>query len=167
MQKTAIQNPTRSRTGGVSITTTTEKVLSGALIATIIIASVVIFVVIRKIPSVGRIRAINCAVYADAACTIEVTEIDWGTLSPGDLAGLTVYIKSIGNENFTMTIHSEQWVPVYADTYLTLDWNYTGVLIEPNDVVPTLITLYVDPTIAGVDTFSFLIVITAEAVPTE
>jgi hypothetical protein len=37
----------------------------------------------RAIPSLGMVVAVNVGVYSDAACTLNLTPIDWGSVYPG------------------------------------------------------------------------------------
>lgn len=152
--------------------TTREKVLAVALIATIITAAVfVALVVTRRIPSVGKIRTIGVDVYTDPDCTVHLEFIDWGWMNPGDLAGITCYVRNSKNVNFTLTIESGNWTPEAVEPYFTIDWNYTGEIMYPEDMLCTQITLYLSPTViemASVPTnFGFDILITATEYPNE
>lgn len=144
--------------------TVKEKVMAITLIATVIIAAGLILMSTWRISSSGRIKAIGVGVYTNLACTSECHSINWGELKPGDLAGSNVYIKNIRNTNFTLTMNTTAWEPIIAETYLTFDWNYSGVVLEPDQVIAVQMTLYVNPSIGDVDTFSFDINITAKEV---
>lgn len=144
--------------------TTQRNLAVVALIATIIIAATVVFIVTIRIHSAGRIKAVGCEVFADPGTTIVLTEIDWGLMSPGDLSGVMSYIKNTRNTPFNLTLTTENWSPTNAANYLTLEWNYTGQVLQPGDVLAVQITLFVDPLIQDVDVFSFYIVVTATEV---
>lgn len=133
-----------------------------ALVVTIIVAVIaVVLTATYRIHNVGTVKAIGVAVFWDLGCTVPVETIDWELISPGDLKGTTVYIKSTKNVNFTMTINATDWNPPEADQYFTIDWNYTGQVLYPTDVVTTQITLYLDPNVADITNFSFDILIVA------
>lgn len=134
------------------------------LVATILIAGTLILMTDWRIHSSGRIKAIGVGVYTDIDCTEECVAIDWGTLNPGDLAGSDVYIKNTKNTNFTLVMNTTDWIPEIAEGYLTFDWNYSGVVLEPEDVIAVQLTLFVSPSIEDVDTFSFDINIVAKEV---
>jgi hypothetical protein len=144
--------------------TRNEGILTAALVATIIVASVAILAVTYKIPNVGHIKAVGLGVFWDLNATNQCTAIDWDGLKPGDLAGVTVYIKNVKNTPITLSFNTADWSPQNASQYLTLSWNYSTAIIQPAQVVPTQITLLVSPQIQNVDTFSFSIVITATEV---
>lgn len=138
-----------------------------ALVVTIAVAVIaVVLITTYRIRNVGTVKAIGVAVFWDLSCTVPVTVIDWELISPGDLKGTTVYIKSTKNVNFTMTINATNWNPPEAGQYFIVDWNYTGEVLHPTDVIATLITLYLDPTVTEITTFSFDTIIEAtEALP--
>ncbi|MCK4481612.1 hypothetical protein KAU55_00185 [Candidatus Bathyarchaeota archaeon] len=135
-----------------------EKTLAVTLAVTLILvaATAVLMMASYRIPSVGKIRAIGVEVYSDANCTVPLEFVDWGMLDPGDLAGFTCYIRNSRNVNFTLTIAAFNWTPPEAGDYLFLDWNYSGVVLEPLDVLPVQVTLMVSPDIgdSGVTSFS-------------
>lgn len=137
-----------------------EKVLAAALVAVIIVSAVAL-IAKRRIPSAGKIRAIGVDVYSDAQCTVLCEFVNWGMLDPGDLAGVTVYVKNSKNVEFNLTLTSENWSPPEAADYLTLSWNYTDAILQPGDILAVLITLMVDPNTTEITEFSFDMVITA------
>lgn len=132
-----------------------------AVIAVITLVAVVLYSQIR-VHNVGKIKGIGVRIYWNAECTDEVTEINWGELRPGEMAGVNLYVKNVKNTNATLSYETEAWNPQDAGQYLTFDWNYTdGTVLEPGQVILVQFTLSVDPTIEGVEEFSFDIVITA------
>jgi hypothetical protein len=132
-----------------------------ALAAVIIVASVTILSITYKISNVGKIKAVGIAVFWDLNASNSCTSIDWGLLKPGDLAGVTVYIKNVKNSNVTLSLNVTNWSPQNASAYLTLSWNYSNTILQPAQIIPTQITLLVSPQIQNIDTFSFDINITA------
>jgi hypothetical protein len=141
--------------------TKNEKILTVALIATILIASAVILSFAWRISNTGKIKAVGVGVYWDLACTKECRSIDWGMLGPGDLAGSNLYVKNTKNTNATLGIKAGNFTPAVAQQYLTLAWNYTGIVIRPEQVLRVQITLYVSQNVTGFTDFSFDITITA------
>ena len=135
-----------------------------ALAATIIIATVTVLVFTYRISNVGRIKAVGVGVYWDLNATNPCSSIDWGSLRPGDLAGVTVYVKNVKNTNVTLSLNVTDWSPQNASQYLTLSWNYSGAMIQPAQVIAIQMALLVSPQTQNIDTFSFNIVITATEV---
>lgn len=137
-----------------------------AAVAAVVILGAALIVVSVRIRSVGLIKAVGVQVFWDLRCTSEVTEIDWGQRGPGDLAGVTLYIKNTKNTPVNLTLSTDTWEPAEAELYLVLDWNYTeGEILQPGDVHSVQLTLMVDPAVKNVDLFSFYIVITAHEQP--
>ncbi len=70
--------------------TVNEKLLAGILVATVVILGSVVAVLMtsRPVSSTGKIKSINCEIDADANRTIKLLQVDWGILSPGDVAAV-------------------------------------------------------------------------------
>lgn len=109
--------------------------------------------------SSGSIKAINVGVYNDLACTQEIASLDWGTPEPGDVVNKIVYVKNNGNADMDLSLTVNNWTPVGASIYLTVDWNRQGYVLSEDQVVEATITLDVSSSITGIDNFSFEIVI--------
>jgi len=144
--------------------TSKEKILAIALVATIIVATVIIYQMNVVIHTTGKIKAIGVAVYNDPAGTSPCTSIDWGILGPGDLAGVTVYIKNVKNTNATLSLSTNNTSPPEFSNYMTLSWNYSGAVLTPAQQVCVQITLLIAPNITNIEAFSFDIIITATEV---
>ena len=118
----------------------------------------------RNVPSRGRIKKFGLEVWWDAAATTVVESIDWGTLEPGQSVTRTVFIENIGNSPMTLS-HSEQdFLPPEAAAYITLNWNYDGLPLAKNDIIPVDIIISIDATISGVDVFDFWITLTGDEI---
>lgn len=145
--------------------TTREKILfatSCVALVTCLVSAYIILTLTVRIPSVGRIKAIGVEVFWDSNATQTVEYVDWGTIAPGDLVGVTLYFRNTKNTNFTMILNSSAWEPINASQYLTLDWNYTGQIIQPEQTVPVQLTLYASLQIKDITVFSFDININAD-----
>jgi len=135
--------------------TNREKILLATTIATIVIATVIVLSVLIRVHNVGRIKAVGVKFFWDRECTNEATEIDWGTLTPGNTYGVTLFCKNIKNTPVTLNLTTNNWNPPNASQYLYADWNYTGSVIQPGEVIPIQFQLTVSIDITGVDAFSF------------
>jgi len=137
------------------------------LMLTILLFSVTVLAVLyssRYIVNKGNIKTIGINVYWDAECTNKMTEINWGILDPGWIGNVTGYLKNEGNYPVVLSVHTENWNPVGASSYISISWDYNNQTIEPNQIVPVVFTLSVSETIQGIESFSFDIVITATSV---
>ena len=131
-----------------------------AILAMFVVVAFALQTYMRQIPSTGTISAVGVNVFSDAACTQNVTSINWGLLAPGSLTNYQAYIKSASNVPITLTLGTDSWNPVNASTYITLSWSYAGTQLQPNASLPVTLTLTVSPSVSGFTSFSFNIDIT-------
>ena len=96
-------------------------------IAALAIAGIIITVAVAAalsssvtIPLDGTINTVNVEAYSDSACTIPVTTLDAGSMSPGGTVTRTIYIKNSGSIPVTLTMATSGWSPASASSYLTL-----------------------------------------------
>lgn len=145
--------------------TDTEKFLAGALIAVIITAVIIVtLIAFHNISNVGKISAVGFDIFQDAACTMNLTIIDWGTLHPGEMAAAIMFARNSGNVNVTLGYNVTGWTPVTFPIYFILAWNYTGYILHPFEVSAIMWTLTVSPAITNITDFSFNINCTAKEV---
>jgi len=116
--------------------------------------------VFYRIPTGAQMLSVGVGVFWDVTCTAPVTQIDWGALAPGETANVTVYVKNTGNGPISGSISTDSWVPEGAGQYFDLTWNFGVAVLEPGRVRKTSIFLYVHPDITGINSFSFVIIIT-------
>ncbi|MCW4015794.1 MAG: hypothetical protein NWF06_05440 [Candidatus Bathyarchaeota archaeon] len=98
-------------------------------------------------------------VYLDSECGTQLDSMSWGTLQPGGSQTTTCYIKNEGSSATTLSLETDGWSPTSAETYLNLNWDYSGDPINPNEMVQVTLTLSVDSSIEGISSFSFDITI--------
>jgi hypothetical protein len=137
-------------------------VLASALLA-LTISTLGALVTTRTVSNTGNIITASNAqlgTYSDSGCTIEISSIQWGDLSPGDTATSTMYVRNEGNVAITLSIQAANWNPTSAEGYLTLGWNRDGYVLQPNQTIEALLTLTVSSNINGITNFSFDIIIT-------
>ena len=114
---------------------------------------------VLPIETTGSVVTINVNVYWEVGCVNKVSSIDWQSLGPGDSRIVTVYVKNTGHVPMTLELSTDDWSPQSAEPYIALYWDYTGVTLQPGDVVQVRLTLMVSPNINGVTNFSFDILI--------
>jgi len=124
-----------------------------------LLVGAVIGVSLVRIRNVGTIRAIGVQVFADEELSSVLDEIAWGTLDPGESRNFDCWVKNTGNAAQTLTLLTENWVPAVAQSSISLSWSYNNEVIQPGAAVPVTFTLSVDPGIAGVNSFSFDIIV--------
>ena len=122
------------------------------ILAVIALNSIVLY-------NTGNVKAIDIEVYWDSDCTNEVSLIDWGIIEPETTENVTVYILNTGNSNVMLSMNTTNWSPSSASNYITLSWDYEGQSIGLGQVVQTTLTLSMSPSIQGITSFSFDIVV--------
>jgi len=117
--------------------------------------------VVNTIPSAGTVKGIGVGIYWNSECTNRTSSIYWGLLEPGSNKTLTVYIRNEGNSRVTLSKVTQNWSPLTASDYITLDWDYAGQALSVNQVLQTKLTLVVSSSISGITSFSFDTIIAA------
>jgi hypothetical protein len=128
---------------------------------------VFVVAVIFVLMFVGVVRADGLAfsVYADQACTVAVSSVDWGSLAPGQTVTKDVYVRNEGSGSFSSFSASISGVsPSAAADWLQLSVAAApGVLpLGPGEVAELTLTLTVSRS-AEACGFSFNIVLTGFA----
>ena len=116
-----------------------------------------------SISNAGSVKTVGVGVYWDASLTNKVASIDWGLLEPGSNMNKTVYIRNEGNAAAVLSITTSNWSPSNAASYLSLNWDYQGQIINVNEVVQVKLTLSALSSINGITSFSFDITIVASS----
>jgi hypothetical protein len=107
----------------------------------------------------GTVKAVGVGVYWDNACSSRVASIDWGLVEPGSAENVTVFIRNEGNVAATLSLEAVNWSPLNASDFITLSWDYSGQVVDPNEVVEVALFLSVPSSIEGITSFIFDIVI--------
>ena len=105
------------------------------------------------------------AVYADVACTLPVSELDWGTFAPGETVNRTIYLRNEGGVSGNYSLSTANWNPQVAEQFLGLNWDYAGQIVLPGSVVKVTLRLHASSSItsgSGVSSFRFDAVISLE-----
>jgi hypothetical protein len=103
---------------------------------------------------------VQIGVYSDSSCTIAVSNIAWGTLSPGAIATQTVHVKNEGSGSVILNMSTSNWNPLSALSYMALTWDKESYVLTAGSVVSAVLTLNVSSSITGITTFSFNTTIT-------
>jgi uncharacterized membrane protein len=126
--------------------------LSGFMLAQVMSA----IQISSTISNVGTLKlSADIGVYWDASFTNRTTAINWGILDPGTTKSFSIYIHNEGNYALTLSMSAANWNPSTASNYLTMNWNYNGQTVNPNEYVRVTLTLTVSASITGISNFSF------------
>ena len=139
----------------------------------VVILAVVALTLNVHVTSHGSITAIGLDIWKDAKLTQPLTDIDWGTLDPGEMVGVVFYARNYGNVNVSLSMQVGNWtfngVPeqnftavANASQYFALAWNCTGYVLQSTQVVTANMTLAVSPSISKITSFTNDIVITGK-----
>jgi hypothetical protein len=127
-----------------------------------VVGSAVTFAVLQRsysISSAGLVIGVNVGVFADSACTQNLTAISWGSVYPGESVSRTVYVKNTGNAPITLSMAAAGWNPAAANGSISIGWDREGVSLISGQVVAAAITLSASPSMSGMN-FSVTIIIT-------
>ncbi len=113
----------------------------------------------QPISNAGEVKAIGVGVYWNSDGTNEVTSINWGILEPGSSTNRTCYIQNEGNSASTLSMNTTNWDPTNASDYISLTWDYDGQLVNPDEIIPVVLTLAISGSVTGITGFSFDIII--------
>ena len=117
----------------------------------------------KSIRSRGDIDAINVGVYSDGNCSDAVSFIEWGNIEPGSVENVSLFFRNEGTVAADLFLSTDNWSPSNASEFLTLTWDYSGQTLDLFEIIPIALTLQVSPSVSGIESFSFDIIIGATA----
>jgi len=138
------------------------KPLAVVLIVAALTLTLVVFALLQysvRIGGRGAVKAVDVGVFWDSNCTSTVSFIDWGMVEPGSMNNVTVYVRNEGNVAASLSLATDNWNLSNASNYLALSWNYDGRSLNPLEVAQVTLTLAVSPSVQGIESFSFDIII--------
>ena len=107
---------------------------------------------------------IEIDVYSDVGCTMLCSSITWGEIEVGGSINRTIYVMNTGDDDVYLYLTTENWSPSEADGPIQLSWDYDESSITSGVVRPVTLTLSISPSITGIETFDFDIIITASMI---
>ena len=114
---------------------------------------------IRLIGSRGTLKTEGVGVYWDQNCTSSVHSFDWGIVEPDSLKNATVFVRNEGNGASSLFLAADNWSTSNASDFISLNWDYSGYTLLPNQVTKVVLTLFIASNIEGVKDFTFDIII--------
>jgi hypothetical protein len=137
------------------------RVLAIALSALIIMAFMLWFEG-SSVTRVSGVQTIGVGVYREQNCSNAVASIDWGVLNAGAVKNTIVYVRNEGTQPTSLNVSTTNWNPSTASNYLKLGWDYSGRVLDPNEVLKVTLTLSVSST-ASISSAGFDLIIAAGA----
>ncbi len=84
-----------------------------------------------KIGSSGRIIVIGVKVTA-VGSNQDLTSIDWGDLTAGATATRQICVINNGTVPTTLSMSTGDWIPLIAQQFLAITWNYASCnMLQP------------------------------------
>jgi len=105
----------------------------------------------------------NIGVYSDGDCSSNASSVDWGDIEPGSVQNVSLFVRNEGTVAADLFLTTGDWSPSNASEFLTLTWDYSGRTLDLFEIVPITLTLQVSPSVSGIKSFSFDIIIGATA----
>jgi len=137
-----------------------EKTVLALVVSSLILFAFMLLATTNTVTNVSAVEANGVGVYWDSDCTDSVSSIDWGTLTPGSLKNVVVYIQNEDMEPMYLITSTTNWNPSKASDYITVRWDYGGQWMNPSENLQITLTLSVTRYIEGISNFSFDIIVT-------
>jgi hypothetical protein len=138
-------------------------ILGATIVAIVVLVTAVALALLQStqtLPNTGSIKGINVKVYENSACTVPLSSLTWGALDPGSSTIKTMYVKNEGTSPMNLSMTTTTWNPSNAPNYITVTWNQNGTTVNAGLNVQANVTLTVSPSISGIPSFAFTMVIT-------
>lgn len=150
-------NPTASYTTPINKRTNKKAILAATclLIIVALATATVSFSPSKSIVYASTVKGFGAGIYWDQSCTNRTLTLGWGRIEAGSNNTLVVYVKNEGNSAASLALKTSNWTPSAAVDHMSLNWNYSGQVLNLNQVISLQLTLTVDPAIKGVSNFSF------------
>jgi len=109
---------------------------------------------------------VDLTCYADSTTTIELINLQWGTILPTQTKTKDIWVENNANIPLEISLVAQDWLPVGIETYLTFSYSSGGVwldypILQPHERAPIIVSI-----VAGSDApsgdFSFTIVVHGE-----
>lgn len=150
-----------------SVTSVGKHVQRKALFIAVCLLIIVVFGVIiagfgssKTIVYASSVEGVGVGIYWDQVCTNRTLSLNWGPIVPGSNNILTIYVRNEGNSAASLSLETSNWNPSTSSGYMSLHWNYSGQVLNVDQVIPLELTLTVYSTISGITNFSFNTIIT-------
>jgi len=114
---------------------------------------------LTTLSSRGRVKVVKVGIYVDINCIGALEYLDWGTLEPGAVKNVTIYVRNEGNQAAALFWTVENWNPPEASNYVSLSWNCDGRTLGLMETVKVILTLSVSPEVESICDFSFDVII--------
>ena len=117
--------------------------IAPAFLCLILVVTMGIVLAFSSIPGIkaNNIEKIGVGIYQDPKCEKSFDQIAWGKINLGSKVKQIIYVKNELDLPSFLSLSALNWVPSSASKYLTLEWNYSGQKVAPDQVIPIELTL--------------------------
>lgn len=91
----------------------------------------------------GNVHTANIDVFEDSACTIPLTEIDWGVVYVGVSYNTVCYVYATSPNPLKLSMTYGNFTPANISAVLTLTWNLENATIQPQTPLQAMFTLQI------------------------
>ena len=99
--------------------------------------------------------ASSLGVFSDNTCTVPLTSLNWGSISPGMNSTITLYVKNTATTgSLTLDMAATNWSPTNANGPLAVSWDQEGTTLAPGQSAQATLILSVSSTITQISSFS-------------
>lgn len=106
-----------------------------------------------SITSVLAVETGGIGVFWDENQTEIVSSIDWGTLLPGSVKDVTVYVWNGMKEPVFLSLRTMDWVPVNASEFISVEVYHNMRSIAPDEVMKVTLTIRISPYVTEITNF--------------
>jgi hypothetical protein len=131
------------------------------LLTVFVFGTVIVTVSNSNFVHASSVNGVGVGIYWDPACTNSTLSLNLGNIEAGSNNTLTLYIRNEMSSEVSLSLNTINYTPSSSSNYISLNWNYSGQVLSPGQVIPLELTLTVLPNIIGISNFSFNTIITA------
>jgi hypothetical protein len=131
------------------------------LTALLLIMTIWLFRQGMRVPNASAVETdVSLGVYWDLGCTQRVDSVDWGTLTPGQVKNITLYIRNEASTAPVFVFESaNNWDPIFAYKYIDFVFDSQNAKVQPAEVKKTIFSVAISWDVTNVESFSFNIVL--------
>ncbi len=131
------------------------------LLSLFVFCAATVFESDKIVAHASSVNGIGVGIYWDQACTNRTLSLNWGNIEAGSNNTLMIYISNEMNSKASLSLEMTNWTPSASSNYISLNWNYSGQILSPGQVIPIQLNLTVSHDILDISNFSFNTLITA------
>jgi hypothetical protein len=97
----------------------------------------------------------SLGVYWDVDCSVRVSSIDWGNMTPSQTENSSFYIRNDGSTTIFLSGIDKNWNPATAEGYMRFVFGSADQTVQPSEVKKVTCSLTISPEITNITNISF------------